>query len=134
MRSSPNAPVNNSAFTQGSIMTTKFALRSLFAAASVWLSTGSITADCDYALRHPFQSDQVATAYTVGADPCVRPESGPLISAGADTQVCPYTEMQTTQNHHPVAAAQNEPQINPLEPGKAIERDLAGGESHSYSI
>ena len=115
-------------------MTTKIALRSLFTAASVWLSTVSINADCDYGLRHPFQSDQVATAYTVGAELCVCPELGPQISAGADTQVCPSTDLQTTQNHHPVAAAQNEPQINPLEPGKAIERDLAGGESHSYSV
>ena len=34
----------------------------------------------------------------------------------------------------PVVAAQKDAQVNPLEPGKTIERDLAGGESHSYLI
>ncbi|MCI0387841.1 MAG: tetratricopeptide repeat protein, partial [Acidobacteria bacterium] len=42
---------------------------------------------------------------------------------------------QTTQlNHRPVVALQNEPQVSLLEPGKPVERELAGGESQSYLI
>ena len=74
-------------------MRTNVAIRSLFTAASIWLSTGPINAASDYALRPP-----------------------------------------TRLNHRPAPAAQNEPQIEPLEPGKLIERDLAGGETHSYLI
>src|SRR5262245_22081739 len=71
----------------------KITIRSLFAAASIWLSAGPINIDCVYASRQPIRL-----------------------------------------NHRSADAAQNEPQANPIEPGKSIERELAGGESHSYLI
>ena len=69
------------------------AIRSLFAAVSIWLSTGSINMDWIYTSRQAVRL-----------------------------------------NHRPGAASQNEAQANPIEPGKLIERELAGGESHSYLI
>jgi len=39
-----------------------------------------------------------AIACAVGADLCVCPGSGLHVITGADTQVCPYTDLQTAQN------------------------------------
>src|SRR5262249_22279225 len=57
------------------------------------------------------------------------------LSTGAINAASDYALRQPMRlNHRPAPVAQNEPQIDLLEPGKLIERDLAGGETHSYLI
>ncbi len=106
----------------------------VFAAAIIWLSTGQINANGDYDLWRFAQLDRFAIADTVGADLRVCHGLGLHTTTGADTQICPYTDLQAALNRHPVVAAPQRPQVDPIEPGKSIERDLAGGESHSYLI
>src|SRR5215470_17234026 len=60
--------------------------------------------------------------------------AGPANADSAFTQVRLHADSQAAPDHRLTTAAQNESRGDPLEPGKTIERDLAGGESHSYLI
>jgi len=58
-----------------------------------------------------------------------------LLLADAVSVATSHTAGQTaTQTTKPAASAESQASIQTLEPGKPIERELAGGQTHAYQI